>query len=287
VADFYLDLGTPSARDRAVTDFAEEQWGIIDLGELRALGIGKSGASRRQRAGRLHRIHLGVYSVVPPRLLRSEGRWLAAVKAAGPGAALCLMHAAANWNLRSAPSGPVHVVVASRNGRRPRPGLIIHRCSTLSPHDIVVHRKIRCTTPARTLGDVKPQVASATFDAMLRRAEQQDLDTGGIWGVTDLNTTRIERLLIAICAQHDLPRPRTQQVIGPYTVDFLWPEARLIVETDDFQTHGTRSGFEADRARDAWLATQGFRVVRFTWRQLQDDPAGVAATLCRLLRIAA
>lgn len=129
-------------------------------------------------------------------------------------------------------------------------------------------------------------VAPAYFDSMLRRAEKQGLDTGGIWSVVDLDSTTFERRLLALCKRHGFPRPRTQQVIGPYTVDFLWPEARLIVETDDFETHGTRSGFEADRARDAWLSTQRFKVIRFTWRQLQDDAATVIDALRRLLRLA-
>lgn len=231
-------------------------------------------------------MHLGVYSIVPPKLLRPEARWLAGVKAAGASAVLFASPAAANWDMRSVPGGPVHVAVPNANGRRSRSGLIVHRCPSLTPDEVTVHKKIPCTTPARTLRDMERTVAPAYFDSMLRRAEKQGLDTGGIWSVIDLYSTTFERRLLALCKRHGLPRPRTQQVIGPYTVDFLWPEARLIVETDDFETHGTRSGFEADRARDAWLSTQGFKVIRFTWRQLQDDAATVIDTLRHLLRLA-
>jgi very-short-patch-repair endonuclease len=68
-------------------------------------------------------------------------------------------------------------------------------------------------------------------------------------------------------------------VIGPYTVDFLWPERRLIVEVDGWDTHRHRSSFEGDRARDVQLKLLGYDVLRFTWRQLQHEPAGVIAAL--------
>jgi very-short-patch-repair endonuclease len=52
---------------------------------------------------------------------------------------------------------------------------------------------------------------------------------------------------------------RRQVPIGPFVVDFACLGRRLIVEAD-----GPFHDFEADAARDAWLATQGFRVLRFS-----------------------
>jgi len=71
---------------------------------------------------------------------------------------------------------------------------------------------------------------------------------------------------------------------GPFIADFLWPRHRLIVELDGYRAHGTRSAFEADRARDAELKLLGYEVVRFTWRQLTSEPSQVAHTLRALLR---
>lgn len=51
-------------------------------------------------------------------------------------------------------------------------------------------------------------------------------------------------------------------------MDFVWPEARLIVETDGFAAHGTRNAFEADRIRDRRLGRAGFRTIRLTPRSL-------------------
>jgi very-short-patch-repair endonuclease len=67
-------------------------------------------------------------------------------------------------------------------------------------------------------------------------------------------------------------------------VDFLWSDHKLVAETDGRVTHGTTAAFERDRARDADLVAHGFRVVRFTYRQVADTPTAVAQTLDRLLR---
>jgi very-short-patch-repair endonuclease len=52
---------------------------------------------------------------------------------------------------------------------------------------------------------------------------------------------------------------RRQVPIGPYVVDFACLRYRLIVEAD-----GPHHDAERDAARDAWLAAQGFRTLRFT-----------------------
>lgn len=70
--------------------------------------------------------------------------------------------------------------------------------------------------------------------------------------------------------------------VAGFTVDFLWRAPRLIVEVDGWESHGTRSAFEADRARDARLKVLGYAVVRVTWHQVIQG-AAVAATLRVLL----
>jgi very-short-patch-repair endonuclease len=50
---------------------------------------------------------------------------------------------------------------------------------------------------------------------------------------------------------------RRQVPIGPYVAAFYCPEHRLIIEAD-----GGGHGGPRDAARDQWLATQGFRILR-------------------------
>ena len=68
-----------------------------------------------------------------------------------------------------------------------------------------------------------------------------------------------------------------------FEVDFSWPDHRLIVETDGRAAHGDRAAFESDRRRDQQLVAAGWRVVRFTWRQVAREPRAVAEILRRLL----
>jgi len=53
---------------------------------------------------------------------------------------------------------------------------------------------------------------------------------------------------------------RRQRPIGPYIVDFVCLEKKLIIELDGGQ-HAEQSDYDAER--DAWLRAQGFTVLRF------------------------
>jgi very-short-patch-repair endonuclease len=73
-----------------------------------------------------------------------------------------------------------------------------------------------------------------------------------------------------------------QAVIGPFIVDFLAREARVVVEVDGGYHLGRR---KADARRDARLARWGYRVVRveaeLVVRRLRRAVALVAAALPR------
>lgn len=263
---------------------AEARFGVISRPQLALLGASRSWITRQVQAGRLHRIHQGVYSVVPPSLLPVKGRWLAAVLACGPGAVLSHTDAAALWDLCAVPSGPTHVTVPTTAGRRKRSGITIHRSSTLLPSQTTTEYGIPVTSPGRTLADVRALLPQARVKGLIRRAQIRHLDVGAIPGeVARVERSELARRFIAVMRRHGLPAPLPEQVIGPYTVDFLWPGSKVIVEVDGWETHGTKTAFEDDRARDAWLTAQGYRVVRFTWRRVTRDGPWVARTLRQLL----
>ncbi len=98
----------------------------------------------------------------------------------------------------------------------------------------------------------------------------------------------LEKRFADILGGTDLPRPRLNADVAVrgrfYEADCLWAEQRLIVELDGRAAHGTRRAFESDRERDRLLQSDGWRVVRITWRQLRDDGGAVVADLQRMLR---
>jgi very-short-patch-repair endonuclease len=81
------------------------------------------------------------------------------------------------------------------------------------------------------------------------------------------------------CRGHRIPLPQVDVRIGRYTVDFLWPEQRLVGETDGYVAHRGRQAFEDDRARELDLHALGYRVRRFTYRQVRYRARAVAEAL--------
>jgi very-short-patch-repair endonuclease len=73
-------------------------------------------------------------------------------------------------------------------------------------------------------------------------------------------------------------RFRRQAPIGPCIVDFFCPERRLVVEVDGDQ-HGLPGAAMRDAERDAWLADRGYRVIRFTNREVMTNIDGVCLTI--------
>jgi very-short-patch-repair endonuclease len=68
-----------------------------------------------------------------------------------------------------------------------------------------------------------------------------------------------------------------QEPIGPYTVDFICRECRLIIEVD--------GGQHADNARDIdkWLADHNYRILRFWNNDVSRNLAGVLEAIVTAL----
>jgi very-short-patch-repair endonuclease len=209
---------------------------------------------------------------------------MAAVLALGKGAAVSHRSAAALWRMLPAHDGPIEVTVPGDGGRDKRNGLRVHRSSTLIAGVSILRDGIRLTKAARTLQDLHRSASNSTYQRAVRRALDLKLvKSRDLQREPDLTRSELERILRSICSRHRLPQPEVNARVGPYEVDFLWREHRLIVETDGFEHHGHRDAFERDRARDARLQSQGFRVLRFTYRQVTDSSTDVAASLHGLL----
>jgi very-short-patch-repair endonuclease len=267
-------------RDAAIAQIAGSQHGIISTEQLQAIGVSSGGITRRTAAGRLHRIHKGVYAVGHARVSQ-EGKWIGAVLACGDGAVLSHRSAAALWKI-ARHTELIDITVRGRGGRAKRRGISVHRSCTLRADNCTLRSGIPVTRPARTLDDLRRVVSDLEFAAAVREAEFLGLPMGERLA-PDGTRSELEARLLALCRRHRLPRPVVNARVGRLTVDFLWREQRLIVELDGWESHRTRSAFEGDRARDARLKVLGYEVVRFTWRQLASDPVRVAGTIRALL----
>ena len=74
---------------------------------------------------------------------------------------------------------------------------------------------------------------------------------------------------------------RPQYVVGGYTVDFCSPAHKLIVEVDDPES------LEHDEfysIRNAWLAADGWRLLRFTSHDTLKNTGGVLSVILAATR---
>ncbi len=295
-----------SAPDRLIAELAGRRHGVVSLEQLLDSGLGRGAIAHRVRTGRLHPIHRGVYAV-GHRALSREGRWLAAVLACGDGAVLSHGCAAHLLGLRPSSAAIADVTIDSRAGRRRRAGIRVHRPRVpVHASERTLHEGIPVTSVARTLLDLAELVSHPSLARAVERAEALGLfDLRAVQDTLERHRTRrgaarlravldayradvltrsdLEATLLALCAAHDVAPPATNARVAGHEVDFVWRAQRLIVETDGRLHHATAAAFERDRARDARLTVAGYRVVRFTHRQVTREPAHVVATLHALL----
>ena len=239
----------------------------------------------RVTAGRLIRVHAGVYAV-GYRRVEPVARAAAAVLAGGPTAVLSHDSAAALWGLRR---WPRVAEVTVTTDRRP-PAVRVHRSRTLTPAETTVQLGVRTTTAARTVRDIRPRLTARQFTRLVNQARLDRLISAAVAEALlgrPGNPTRseLEDAFRRFVERHALPRPQVNAMLDGHEVDALWARQRVIVELDGWDTHRDRTSFHADRERDTAHAAAGYLTVRITWQRLHADPAGEAARLRRILEL--
>jgi len=76
---------------------------------------------------------------------------------------------------------------------------------------------------------------------------------------------------------------RRQAPIGRYFADFAALSPKLVIEVDGGVHERIAEVAVRDIARQAWLEGQGYRVLRFTDRQVNDDLDGCVEIVRRAL----
>ena len=97
-----------------------------------------------------------------------------------------------------------------------------------------------------------------------------------------------ERFLAALPRRRPAPgRAATTTSESLEKVDFVFVGHGLLVETDSWRGHhSSRESFESDRRRDAIHAAAGWRTLRFTHRQIEEEPAEVSRAIATALALA-
>jgi hypothetical protein len=254
---------TPDIR---VAELAADRHGVVTRDDMRELGLTDAAIARRIAGGRLHRLHRGVYAVGHA-AVGLHGRWLAAVLTTGDGALLSHRSAAALWGMRSTSAPKIDVIVPRTSARRSTATIRVHH----GTRDGMVHLGIPVTSPRCTLDDL----AAAKIPGWQLRKAMEVAEKLGEPVTPTGPRSPLEEAFLKLCDE----APIVNGTIEGFEVDFHWPDARLVVETDGHEHHGTRAAFERDRARDQALAAAGWTVLRFTYRQVLEEPARVRDVL--------
>lgn len=223
---------------------------------------------------------------------------LAACLAAGPAAVASHWAAAELWEMPGVVAGGPELTVPWPQWPR-LPGVRCHQARRLPPSHCTVHECVPVTTAARTVADLAPAVGTGLLarlvDSSLRRrtttlaqlrAIQELLDEASLGAVLDARQPGYhpgdsdrELDLARTLVEAGLPQPVHQHQVAVggtvYLLDLAYPEARLGVEYDGWDTHRTRSAFDHDRQRANALALAGWTLLSFT---SASDRHEVAAT---------
>jgi very-short-patch-repair endonuclease len=293
--------------ETAIAALAARQRGVVSVRQLHAAGFDDAAIERRFRAGRLHRVHRGVYlvghAIAPERAVE-----IAALLACPPRSVVSHRSAARLWGLPSLRgwTAPVDITVTGRDPGR-KSGITIYRTKSLRPRDVRRIDGIPAKAPARTLvdlatvlpvDDLEVAFADARAQGLLREADLVDVlsQSRGRRGARTIRSvlaaagrgltrSEAERRMLALVRTAALPAPKTNARLDRCEVDFLWPDQKVVVEIDGYAFHAGSQAFERDRERDATLVARGYVVLRVTWHQLiarRDTViAIVAAALAR------
>jgi very-short-patch-repair endonuclease len=298
----------PGWPDRRIAELAARQRGLITRQQLLGLGVSSSAIGRAVARHRLHRVHRGVYALVPRPALPPLALEQAAVLACGPRALISHVSAAALWGLCVSEPGPVTLTVVGGEAGRSRAGITVRRLSTLDPRDARRRSSLPVTSPARTLLDRAASLPDRRLEreldeALVRRltsrtAIREVLErhprrpgTPRLRELIDPERTTTftraesEERMLGLVRRGQLPAPETNVRMKSIEVDFLWRDERVIVEVDGWQSHGTWTAFQSNRKRDARLENDGWRVIRVTWWQLTREPEAVLVTIATALAL--
>jgi predicted transcriptional regulator of viral defense system len=183
-----VNAGRPHDRGRHLAELARRQHGVISIRQLQQLlGFSRAGVKGMVDAGRLHRIHFGVYAVGHIDL-SLHGECLAAVLAVGPGALLSYYSAGWLWGIWRGSPKPIHVTAfVPRHHQAPK-GITRHRARNLVEADRALVIGIPATSVARTILDLAWKLRGDQLARVLAQAEDLGLlDFDELYDVIERN----------------------------------------------------------------------------------------------------
>jgi Protein of unknown function (DUF559) len=284
------------------------QSGVAGLRQLRALGLTKADVAGMVNRRELWRVRRGVYadtrSPMTPR-----GHLLAASLAFTPDAHAFFSHrtAAALLGLRELSVGRLELTVVAAHTPR-RPPLLIHRVSEPPPaEEIAIRDGLRVSSALRMLVELAARETSEELNRLITAAARKRLidperveraltnharaaQIGSLraalaaYRPTPANKSGFEQNFARwITTDPRIPPPERNVHLGPWELDFYWPDQRVVAETDGERYHMLPADRERDYRKDAWLQRRRIAVLRVGEVRFEHDREGVLDDLLGLL----
>ena len=298
------ELGTRWV-DAVIGALADLQHGCVARRQLISRGITPDQITRRINDGRLRPIHRGVY-LVGHRVLAPFAKEAAGVLAI-PGGVIshrssARLHGILPWPAKA------DVWMTTRRGDSSRPSLIVKQ-AVLDTCDVTRVHRIPVTTAARAILEcaaVLPSEEDDRLEQMCAEAHARNLaklsdlndqirrnpSKRGVRRLAQLldlhskparTKLELERRLLRIVRESDLPTAESNVYVGGREVDLLWREAKVVVEADSYTFHSHSRPWARDIGKSNELQLRGYVVLRFTWFDVTERPAWVISEIRRAL----
>jgi hypothetical protein len=293
---------------RRFVDLASKQFGVVTRTDLATTEVSWKWLRGRLATGEWSRVHRGVFRLGCSKPTLDE-REMAALLAAGDGAVLSHTSAARRHGL-AVPQGESVQLTIPESRKAKVFGAQVWRSRNLSPSDVTSRGGFRVTNLARTMIDLASVLDDgelrACFDSAVRhnraavgwisrvlyrhgpgrrgvgrlRALVDEYRQGDEVPDSVLESLGVE-LAKATGRKPKLHLNVLDEARHVAEVDLAWPELRLSVQFDGWQTHGTRAAFVRDRAQDRALFPLGWSVLRYTWDDVVLDRDATVEQLVR------
>ncbi len=217
---------------------------------------------------------------------------MAAILACGEGAVLSHRSAGALYGICEERNGVIEISVRGASEPR-RDGIRVRTRPSLPSREVGTLHRVPITSPVQTMIDLatelpRPRLERAVNEAdklevigadELREALEERAGQAGarpLRALLDretfvLSDEELERLFLPIALGVGFSLPQTKIWLNGYEVDFLWPELKLVVETDGLRYHRTPSAQARDARRDQAHTAAGFSRLRFTHHQVKYE----------------
>jgi very-short-patch-repair endonuclease len=285
---------------RKLMKLAGRQHSVFTREQALACGLSPWELRSKLRASVFERAAWGVYVIAgSPKTWRQK--LMVAVLAAGPGAAVSGRAAAALLRIPGYREGPVEVTQPRRPSRRYKVA-VEHSSRALPAEHIKVVDGIPVTSVDRTVFDLCGRMRQKTAERLVKAVVGRKLSTIGRLAVVlaeltapgrpgvrmlravlaeladkPITESELEDLVLAVLRAAGLPLPERQVEVGGTTapigrIDFLYRQARFVIEADSRRWHGEWLATEADHRRDKLLIAAGFQITRTNWHELINEP---------------